>query len=100
MLWLRQTYDRMENEQGEAFLAFTAHLAEERKKSEKMAEQLSAPRQAEYLASFDTEEHRMELFGRWLERQNRPPVGSLEDREMRCKLLPMRESDRGKFALA
>jgi hypothetical protein len=77
--WLRATYGRMEKEQGEAFLAFTGHVAGERKKAERMAAQLSAARREQYLASFDTEDHRLELFARWLEAQpgtvldRRPP---------------------------
>ncbi|MFL5342816.1 MAG: hypothetical protein ACJ8F7_22000 [Gemmataceae bacterium] len=68
-LRLRRDYARMEKEQGAAFLAFMAHLAAERQKAERVAEQLSAPRRAEYLASFESGERRLELFARWRERE-------------------------------
>jgi hypothetical protein len=67
-LRLRQDYALMEKEQGATFLAFMGYLAAERQKAERVAEQLSAPRRAEYLASFESGERRLELFARWRER--------------------------------
>jgi hypothetical protein len=69
----RATLARLEKEQGEAFRAFTGYVAQERRKAERMAAQLSAARQAECLAAFDAEEHRVELFRRWLEGQPGTP---------------------------
>jgi hypothetical protein len=65
----RETLARLEEEQGEAFRAFLGFVTEERRKAERMASRLSPARQAECLSAFDAEEHRVELFRRWLEGQ-------------------------------
>jgi hypothetical protein len=70
----REILARLENEQtAEAFLAFMGYVAEERRKAERMVAQLSAPRQTEYLSTFDAEEHRVVLFCRWLDEQGTGP---------------------------
>lgn len=69
MARLAQTLRQMEKGQEGALSAFVEHLASERRKAERIASRLTPARRDEYLASFNSEEHRVEVFARWLERQ-------------------------------
>lgn len=67
-------YAQLERTQPRAFAAFTAHVASERERAERFAAGLSERRRHEYLASFETEEHRLRLFGRWVTGKGRGVV--------------------------
>lgn len=71
---LRVSYASLEKSQPEAITAFLRHLESEREKSRRVADLLSPERRAGYLASFDGEEKRLELFGRWLPSAGHPGV--------------------------
>lgn len=62
----REAYAFLAKTQPEAITAFIRHVESEREKSKRVADLLSPERKAAYLASFDEEEKRLELFGRWL----------------------------------
>lgn len=66
---VRTTYRRLEQTAPEAFAAFLDYLAAERDRAERFATRLSLRRRAEHLAAFDSDEYRVELFGRWLRTQ-------------------------------
>jgi hypothetical protein len=55
----------------DAITAFTAHFAAERERARRFAARLSLRRGDEYLASFDSEEHRLRAFARWLKAEGR-----------------------------
>jgi hypothetical protein len=48
-------------------MAFTAYLMAEQDRARRFAGRLSLRRAEEYLASFDSEEHRLGVFARWLD---------------------------------
>jgi phage replication O-like protein O len=71
---LKHTYAQLEEIEPRAFAAFLTHLAAERGRAERFAAGLSERRRQEYLASFDTEEHRLRLFARWVVSEGRSIV--------------------------
>jgi hypothetical protein len=71
---LRATYHQLETTQLEALAAFEAFVAAEKRRIERIAARLSPRRRGEHLAAFDSEEYRLELFGRWLRRQGTNPA--------------------------
>ena len=70
------TYTLIEKTQPEAFADFIRYLEYEKEKARRMAAVLSPGRRADYLASFDDEEKRLELFARWL--SSAGPGGQVE----------------------
>jgi hypothetical protein len=68
---LMERYSLMEKTQGKAFAVFTEHVARERARVSRIALHLSPERRAEQLASFDSLEHRLQLFYEWLKLQER-----------------------------
>lgn len=62
----RADYVRLAETHPEAISAFTRHLAAVRRRAEQIAARLSPRRRDEYLADFDSRDHRLELFARWL----------------------------------
>ncbi|MBX9578870.1 MAG: hypothetical protein K2X87_01055 [Gemmataceae bacterium] len=72
-------YRRLEQDQPEAFAAFREYLVAVRGRAERFAARLSLRRRAEHLVAFDTDEYRLELFGRWLRTRPSPPSDPLTD---------------------
>jgi hypothetical protein len=64
---LRDAYGLLEKTRPDAITAFTAYLMAEQDRDRRFATRLSLRRGEEYLASFDSEEHRLRVFARWLE---------------------------------
>jgi hypothetical protein len=64
---LRDAYGLLEKTRPDAITAFTAYLMAEQDRARRFATRLSLRRGEEYLASFDSEEHRLRVFARWLE---------------------------------
>jgi hypothetical protein len=64
---LRETYGLLEKTRPDAIAAFTAYLMAEQDRARRFADRLSLRRAEEYLASFNSEEHRLRVFARWLE---------------------------------
>jgi hypothetical protein len=64
---LRAAYGLFEKTRPDAITAFTAYLMAEQDRARRFATRLSLLRREEYLASFDSEEHRLRVFARWLE---------------------------------
>ena len=75
---VRSAYHRLEQDQPEVFAAFREYLMAERERTERFAARLSLRRRAEHLAAFDTDEYRLELFGRWIRSQPLLPKGGRE----------------------
>jgi hypothetical protein len=69
-------YAQLEKTEPSAFAAFTAHVAAERERAERFAAGLSERRRLDCLASFDTEEHRLRLFSRWVTGKGRRVVAA------------------------
>lgn len=63
----RSAYRLLERTRPEVIAAFTGHVAAAQVRAERMAARLSDGHRAEYLAHFESEENRLELFARWLE---------------------------------
>jgi hypothetical protein len=70
----RDSYRRLEKTQPGAITAFLAHVADERQRTERFATRLSERRRQECMASFDSEEHRLRLFSRWVASEGRGVV--------------------------
>jgi hypothetical protein len=71
---LRATYHRLETTDSQAVAAFEGFVAAEKNRAERIAARLSPRRRGEHLAAFDSEEYRLELFGRWLRGQGTSPA--------------------------
>jgi hypothetical protein len=71
---LRDSYGRLEKTRPDAITAFMAYLAEEQDRARRYTARLSPRRREESLAAFDTEEHRLRVFARWLETEGRTYV--------------------------
>jgi hypothetical protein len=74
---LTEKYRRMEEQQGEAYRAFTEHLERQRAQAAKFAAHLSDARRAKYLAAFDSTERRLEIFEDWLRLNPSPEPDSV-----------------------
>jgi hypothetical protein len=59
---LREMLSQLERERGNAWAAFTVHLAKEREKVVRVCSNLTAERRKSVLDTFDTEARRLELF--------------------------------------
>jgi hypothetical protein len=68
---LRDAFERLEKTHPEAIAAFLAYLAAEQDQARRFAARLSLRRREEYLTTFDSEEQRLRVFGRWLETEGR-----------------------------
>lgn len=73
---LKDSYGLLEKTRPDAITAFSAYLAAEKDRARKFAARLSLRRGEEYLASFDSEEHRLGAFARWLQTEGRGFVSS------------------------
>jgi hypothetical protein len=71
---LRHAYGLLEKTRPDAITAFTAYLMAEQDRARRFAARLSLRRGEEYLAAFDSEEHRLRVFARWLETEGGPFV--------------------------
>ncbi len=77
----RDSYALLEKTRPDAIAAFMAYLAEQQDRTRRFAARLSLRRREESLAAFDTEEHRLRLFARWLETEGRGFVSAGADGE-------------------
>jgi phage replication O-like protein O len=73
---LRENYGLLEKTRPDAIAAFTAYLMAEQDRARRFATRLSLRRREEYLASFDSEEHRLQVFARWLETEGGTSVST------------------------
>lgn len=69
---LRERYRQMQETHGEALAAFDDYVASERAKAERIAHWLTPSKASAYLAGFDNEDRRVELFAAWLQRRSAP----------------------------
>jgi hypothetical protein len=68
---LRDTYGLLEKTRPDAITAFTAYLAAEQCRVKLFAARLSLRRVEAYPSAFDSEEHRLRVFARWLKVEGR-----------------------------
>ncbi|MBX9578820.1 MAG: hypothetical protein K2X87_00795, partial [Gemmataceae bacterium] len=71
---LRADLARLEQTRPEALAAFDAFVAAERERAGRFAARLSAKGRGEFLAQFDTADHRLALYERWVAAAGRGAV--------------------------
>ncbi|MBX9623409.1 MAG: replication protein [Gemmataceae bacterium] len=85
---LRADLARLERARPDALAAFRAFVAAERDRAERFAGRLSPRGRAEFLAQFDTPDHRLALYERWVAttgRGDRPAAGAIADHPLECR---------------
>ena len=85
---LRADLARLERGRPDALSAFRAFAAAERDRAERFAGRLSPKGRAEFLAQFDTPDHRLALYDRWVAttgRGDRTAAGAIVDHSLECR---------------